>query len=133
MKYSYPVILSIPTTKNVCIQIFREFAQLRCLLQDMDNVQKAANPLSGEEPTHKIQSTVNALSGTITHHIQIQTKIFKLQRIHTLIDLDIVPSRKNSRYSRAKTQITFLIASQILYHLWSCLQHLYISGEMTRR
>ena len=54
MKCSYPVILSLSNQTKMS-------AQLYCLLQDMDNVQNAINPLSGrttqcaDEKVSKVQ------------------------------------------------------------------------------
>ena len=39
-----PAILLYPVAQNVCLEIFSEFVQLYCLLQDMDNVQNAVYP-----------------------------------------------------------------------------------------
>ena len=41
-----PAIFFVSNHTECCLEIFREFAHLYCMLQDMDNVQNAVNPLS---------------------------------------------------------------------------------------
>ena len=56
-------MIRYPITPNVCVEIFRESAQLYYPLQDMDKVQNAISPLSGGTThcvqTKSIQSTAN--------------------------------------------------------------------------
>ena len=50
LRYINPIIIII-----IIIEIFREFAQLCCLLQDMGNAQSAVTPLS-DRITHCVQT-----------------------------------------------------------------------------
>ena len=66
--------MQCPVTQNVCSQIFRESVPLNCPLQDANNIQYTANPLS-DRSTNCIQieiiSKIQQIhSGRCTHNVQ---------------------------------------------------------------
>ena len=81
---------------NVCTEVFREFAQVYCLLQDMDNVQNAVNPLS-DISMYTIQSTTN-----LSRHCIHFTPVKVYNNTSSLYPIDI----------SSKTQVAFLIVSE---------------------
>ena len=115
-KYPYPVILSMFNHTKCLYTDVQRVAQVYCLLQDMDNIQNTANPLS-DISMHNIQSTANLSR----HCIE-----FAPTRVHhdtrSLYPLD----------SSSKTSLAFFIASECYVPLWSDEQSLYIVMEMSR-
>ena len=124
MTCSYLVVLLMSTMQNFCIQIFREFAQLCCLLQNMDNVQNAVNQLSGTSTLYpevnNVDNTANPLSGISMHNIQNTADLsrhciqFAPTRVHhntrSLHSLD----------SSSKTSLAFLIANEYFVFVVRC-------------